>query len=245
MKSVVIFGGYSAIAEAVARRLIAPDIQFVLIGRNADRLSAVADDLRVRGAGGAETITADLADLDALPALVEQISSTAAPIELALLAHGTLPDQAAATADAAILRAAVEVNGMSHLLLSQLLIDRLTNQGTGTLAVITSVAGDRGRKSNYVYGAAKRLVSTYLEGLRHQCASSAVKVIDIRPGFVDTPMTAAFPKGALWSSADKVAGAILAAISADRSPAYVPRFWRLIMLIIRHLPEVIFKRMNL
>jgi short-subunit dehydrogenase len=118
-------------------------------------------------------------------------------------------------------------------------------QGSGSIAVISSVAGDRGRQSNYVYGAAKGLVTRFLQGLRNRLAKKGVQVLTIKPGFVDTPMTAAFKKGALWAQPDDVARGILAAIENGKNEVYLPGFWWLIMAIIRHIPEPIFKKLSL
>jgi decaprenylphospho-beta-D-erythro-pentofuranosid-2-ulose 2-reductase len=111
--------------------------------------------------------------------------------------------------------------------------------------VIGSVAGDRGRAGNYIYGAAKSAVETYLSGLRNRLASSGVSVITIKPGLVDTPMTAHLPKTALVASASDVARAIDRAIQRHRLVVYVPWFWRWIMLTIRMLPERLFMRMRI
>ena len=129
--------------------------------------------------------------------------------------------------------------------MSLYLAGHLAQQGSGTLAVIGSVAGDRGRKSNYCYGAAKGAVDSFLSGLRAELLSSNVNVLNIKPGFVDTPMTSEFKKGFLWRSADFVAGDIDKAVVKGKSVVYTPWFWRFIMLIIKCIPEVIFKRLPL
>jgi short-subunit dehydrogenase len=121
----------------------------------------------------------------------------------------------------------------------------MTRQGHGTIAVITSVAGDRGRQSNFVYGAAKAMVSTYLQGLRGRLLASGIHVVDIRPGFVDSPMTAAFKKGPLWSSPERVADIMVSAIRHKRHTVYAPHYWRIIMFAVRLLPEFLFKRIRL
>ena len=114
-----------------------------------------------------------------------------------------------------------------------------------SIAVISSVAGDRGRQSNYTYGAAKGGLSIYLQGLRHHLSKYQVQVLDIKPGFVDTPMTASFKKGLLWAQPEQAATCIRNAISKKKSVAYVPGFWKWIMLIIKLVPEVIFHKTNL
>lgn len=245
MTTIAIYGAYSAIAEATARRLATPDATFFLVGRDQARLTAMADDLTVRGAGAVHTATADLVDRDALPGLVDTMFDTLGEVDTVLLAHGTLPDQercAAAPEDA---YSAFEINAVSHIGLLTLIANRLERQRKGTIAAITSVAGDRGRRSNYVYGAAKRTVSTFLEGLRHRLAPSGVAVVDIRPGFVDTPMTRDVDKGALWASPDTVALGIVKAIRKRKAVAYVPAFWQGIMAIIRALPYFVFNKINI
>jgi short-subunit dehydrogenase len=129
--------------------------------------------------------------------------------------------------------------------LATVLANRFEAQRSGSIAVISSVAGDRGRQSNYVYGAAKGAVTLLLQGLRNRLSKSGVQVLTIKPGFVDTPMTAEFKKGALWAKPDDIAHGIVSAIDRRRDVVYLPGFWRLIMLIIRHIPEPIFKRMSL
>jgi len=239
MTNIAIFGAYSAIAEATARRLAKEGGAFFLVGRDRDKLERVAADLQVRGAKEAHVFAADLSETAQLEASIAALFDAFDTVDVALLAHGTLPDQKACEGDMGQTLAAIQLNGLSHIGLSTLLAGRFEQQGRGTLAVITSVAGDRGRQSNYVYGAAKRAVSTFLAGLRHRLAATDVRVIDIRPGFVDTPMTAAFDKGPLWAQPEKVAADIVRAIETGRAVVYTPWFWRYIMLIIRNLPAFV------
>ena len=111
--------------------------------------------------------------------------------------------------------------------------------------VISSVAGDRGRQSNYVYGSAKAAVTTFLQGLRNRLHPAGVQVLTVKPGFVDTPMTSAFPKGPLWASPEQIARGIHRAIQKRKDVVYLPGFWRLIMRVIREIPEAVFKRLSL
>lgn len=245
MTNIAIFGAYSAIAEATARQLAAPDSRFFLVGRDRVKLDQVAADLKVRGAKEAHVFACDLGDMAGLRASFEALYGEFDTVDIALLAHGTLPDQALCEGDAEQTLAALQINALSHIGLLTLLADRFELQGRGTLAVITSVAGDRGRKSNYVYGTAKRAVSTFLDGLRHRLADTDVRVIDIRPGFVDTPMTAAFDKGPLWAQPEKIGGDIVRAIEKGRPVVYTPWFWRYIMAIIRNVPAFVFHKTNL
>jgi short-subunit dehydrogenase len=241
----VIIGATSAIARATARLWVQPDASFYLVARDEDALLRIRDDLVARGAASVDAHVADLVDLDKHEALVTAIQESMTSIDVALIAHGSLPDQAAAQASCPAMLSALSANGLSQVMLLTLLANVLEEQGSGTLAVITSVAGDRGRQSNYIYGSAKALVSTYLAGLRNRLHGSAVHVLDIKPGFVDTPMTAHLDKGPLWASPEKVAAGITQAVSRRKHVVYLPGFWRLIMLVIRNIPEVIFKRLQL
>jgi len=168
-----------------------------------------------------------------------------AGLDVVLIAHGTLPDQSACEADIATALAEIELNAVATTSIALHAANHLEALGGGTLAVITSVAGVRGRASNYVYGSAKAQVSALLSGLRQRLAKKGVAVVDIRPGFVDTPMTASFPKGALWAQPAKVARDIVRAIDRGTPVAYTPWFWRWIMLVIRHIPQSVFNRIKL
>ena len=166
-------------------------------------------------------------------------------IDVALIAHGSLPDQAACAASVALTRRELEVNLLSVIDLLTLLAGRMESAGGGTLAVIGSVAGDRGRQSNYVYGTAKGALAIFLQGLAHRLAPTKVRVLTIKPGFVDTPMTAAFAKGPLWASPERVARDIERAIARGTRVLYTPWFWRWIMLVIRLVPTALFHRTKL
>ena len=158
----------------------------------------------------------------------------------------SLSDQGECEKSVAALRREFEVNALSTMALLTILANTFEARRTGTLAVISSVAGDRGRQSNYVYGAAKAAVTAFLSGLRQRLAKSNVDVLTIKPGFVDTPMTANIAnKGALWAKPDAVAAGIVRAIDKRRSVVYLPWFWALIMLVIKHIPEPIFKKLKL
>jgi decaprenylphospho-beta-D-erythro-pentofuranosid-2-ulose 2-reductase len=248
VKRIVIFGATSAIAQACARIWTARGCRIFLVGRNPAKLTAVLQDLDVR-AGGPGRIHAEAADLDVLAvheALIAKAEAAMGGIDVALIAHGTLPDQAACANDAAAALREIQTNALSVISLATLLARGFEARGAGQLAVISSVAGDRGRQSNYVYGAAKGMVSLFLQGLRNRLFASGVHVLTIKPGFVDTPMTAHIKKGGpLWASPEQVAKGIVWAIDRRRDVAYVPGFWRPIMAVIRALPESVFKRLHL
>jgi len=246
MRKVLIIGATSAIAEAAARSFAARGDALFLVARNAEHLRAVVADLNIRGAARADSATLDVTDFAAHEAVIEKAERDLGGIEIALIAHGTLSDQAQCEQSVDVMRREFDVNALSTLALLTALANRMEARRTGTLAVISSVAGDRGRQSNYVYGAAKAAVSTFLGGLRQRLAKSGVTVLTIKPGFVDTPMTAAIAnKGALWAQPDRVAAGIVQAIDRRRNIVYLPWFWRWIMLVIRHIPEPLFKRLKL
>lgn len=240
--NILIFGATSAIAEAVAARYATGGNRLFLIARNSEKLAALCE--RLPGAGAIETARADLARLEDHPGLIEAAFNWLQTVDLVLIAHGTLPDQARCEQDVEAALEALNVNGLSPISLLTELAPRMREQGHGTIAVITSVAGDRGRPSNYVYGTAKAMVSAFLQGLRGKLHGAGVHVIDIRPGLVDSPMTAHLPKGPLFATPDRVAGGIVNAVARKRHTVYIPGWWRLIMAIVRSLPDTIFKRLN-
>jgi short-subunit dehydrogenase len=241
---ILVVGATSAIAMATARLLAGQGAHLQLAARNPKRLETLAADLTVLGAAGVETLP-----FDATPATdYEQFAERAwgeAGIDLLLVAHGELPDQLEVQDDAAATRAVMETNAISVLALLAAFAGRFEARGGGAVAVIASVSGDRGRQSNYVYGAAKAAVAVYLQGLRNRLSSSGVQVLTIKPGFVDTPMTAHMRKGLFWAQPDTVARGILRALRSGRSEVYLPGYWRLIMWVIRLIPEPLFKRLSL
>ena len=241
----MIVGATSAIAEATARRFAGDGDRIALAGRNAGRLAAIAEDLRIRGAAQVEIVQLDANEFAAHEPAVSRAAEALGGLDTVLIAHGTLPDQRACEASVSATLDAITTNGTSVIALLTVLANRFQQQGSGTIGVISSVAGDRGRQSNYVYGTAKAAVSTFAQGLRHRLANTGVKVVTIKPGFVDTPMTASFKKGFLWANPDAVARRIHRAMARGEDVVYTPWFWRWIMMIVRAVPESIFKRTRL
>ncbi|MBB5752904.1 SDR family oxidoreductase [Prosthecomicrobium pneumaticum] len=240
---VALFGATSDIAVAYGRRCAEAGARLVLVGRDPAGLVASADDLRVRGAAAVEILHADFADLAGLPAVAEAAWAAFGGLDLALVAYGALPDQATLEADPAALAETLELNFVSPAVLADRLAARFEAARAGTIAVITSVAGDRGRRSNYGYGAAKGGCQRFLEGLRHRLAAAGVTVLDIRPGFVATKMTAHLPRGGpLWATPDRVAADIARAVARRKAVLYTPWFWGFIMMIVRALPRPLFHR---
>ena len=245
MPNILIIGATSAIAQAVARRFAADGATLFLIARHQEKLHAVAADLRVRGAQTVDTAVMDVLDYDQHLAVIQHVVECQGRLDVVLIAHGTLPDQKACAASFAHARREFETNALSVMSLLTHLANYFEAEKRGTIAVIASVAGDRGRQSNYVYGAAKGAVSLFMQGLRNRLAPAGVHVLTIKPGFVDTPMTSEFEKGLLWAQPDRVAGNIYRAIRKNKDVSYIPWFWRYIMIIIGAIPEFIFKRLHL
>jgi len=246
MQNVLIIGATSAIATATARRFASDGSRLFLVARNSHNLNELQKDIEVRGAESVATFQLDALEFEQHEKMIAAATEFLGPIDVALICHGTLPDQEACEKNWELASEAITVNGSSTLSMLTGLSKIMIEQERGCLAVVTSVAGDRGRQPNFVYGAAKSLVSTYLQGLRGTLFSKGVHVVDIRPGFVDTPMTAHIDeKGLLFSSPDKVADIIVNAIHKKKHTVYAPGYWRLILFIVNLLPEVIFKRLKI
>ena len=242
---VLIIGATSAIAHAVARRYAGRQAALFLIGRRLPALEANAADLTVRGAEAVGCAQLDANDHDRHEAVLAEAWAAYGGFDVALVAHGVLPDQAASERSVAATLASFDTNAASVIALLTLLANRFEAQGSGVLAVISSPAGDRGRASNYVYGAAKAAVTVFASGLRNRLHAKGVRVVTIVPGFVDTPMTADLAKGPLWAPPERVARDIVRALERGFGVVYTPWFWRWIMVVIRHLPERLFVRMKL
>ncbi|MBO9875591.1 MULTISPECIES: SDR family oxidoreductase [Xanthomonas] len=242
MQRVLIIGATSAIAEATARHYAARGAALHLLGRQAARLDAIASDLSARG-GKASVGVLDVNDGASHAAAFDTAWAALGGVDVVLIAHGTLPDQAACDASVELSMREFATNGTSTIALCAALVPRL--RAGATLAVISSVAGDRGRASNYLYGSAKAAVSAYLSGLGQRLRPEGINVLTIKPGFVDTPMTAAFKKGALWAKPDQIAKGILRAVAGRRAVTYLPGFWWAIMFVIKSIPEFVFRRIKL
>ena len=242
--NIVIVGANSAIAKATARLYAEQGHEFFLVGRNETGLAELANDLRVRGASAVTTRCLDVLAMDAHAALVAAAEKILQRIDLVLISHGSLPDQKRCEDDFELAQRELTVNGTSVISLAGRFANALKTQGHGILAVVTSVAGDRGRQPNYLYGAAKSLVSTYLQGLRGRLLPYGVHVVDIRPGLVDSPMTAHMEKGPLWATPEQVANKIVKAVHKQSHTVYAPGYWRLIMAMVKSIPDFVFKRLK-
>ncbi len=245
MKHILILGATSAIAQAAARIWAEEKCSFLLVARNALKLEAVANDLSSRGAPAVHCITSDLDNIQGHSALMQEVLEKLNDIDIALLAYGVLGSQQEGEDEFSKANEVLTTNFLSPCSLLTHLANYFESRKKGAIAVIGSVAGDRGRGSNYIYGSAKGGLALFTQGIRSRLAKVNVSVLLAKPGFTDTPMTAHLPKGILFSSADTVAEGIVESVRHKRDVVYLPWFWRLIMLIIKLIPESIFKKTKL
>ena len=246
-KRIVIIGATSAIAEHCARLWVKDDdIDLTLVGRNKEKTERIAADLRIRNPRSIlRVVEADFIEPASIVKLVESIVAEGS-IHIVLIAHGTLPDQSVCQQDLTTCRDALVVNAISPVLFAEAFVGHMEKAKQGTLAIVGSVAGDRGRKSNYVYGAAKGLIERYAQGLQHRMAGTGVKIVLIKPGPTDTPMTAQLKQQMVTlANAEDVARIIFYGINKGVPVIYAPSRWALIMMIIRHLPNIIFNKLDI
>ncbi len=244
-RKILVLGATSGIAEATCRIWAAEGARLFLVARNAEKLAAVAADLRTRGASFVDTAVADLDDTDKHPALLSHAVNSLTGLDVAYLAHGILGDQAKAEQDFNTAAQIIYTNYMAPVSLLTWLANFCVQRHAGTLAVISSVAGDRGRKSNYLYGSSKAGLSAFLGGLRNRVDREGVTVLAIKPGPVKTSMTSGMKGSEKFADVDKVAQGIVKAIDKRQDVLYVPFQWQPIMFVIRHIPERVFKKLNL
>lgn len=242
---ILIIGATSAIAHETAKCFAKDGAELFLVGRSSEKLASVQNDLKVRGAKRAESYVLDISQLDRHQEMIQSAIETLDGLDMALIAHGTLGDQRLSQENVAKTLEEFTTNCTSVISLLTLLANYFEPRKCGCIAVISSVAGDRGRQSNYVYGAAKGAVTAFLQGLRGRLAKSGVAVVTIKPGFVDTPMTASIRKGPLFASPRKVGAGIYHAMLKGKEVVYLPWFWRPIMLIVKSIPEPVFKKLSI
>ncbi len=242
----LVLGASSAIARAFAREVAAAGADVLLAGRDLVDLEAMAADLRLRGGRAAAMVRFDATDLASHDAFVDQVCAMAGPTTLnVFLAFGTMPSQDEIDRAPALAADVIAANFTGAVSVLHRLAGRLESARAGRIIALGSVAGDRGRLKNYVYGAAKAGLAAYLQGLRARLDRVGVPVTTIKPGFVDTAMTFGLPGMFLVADPAAVARACLRASLKGRETVYVPFFWWPIMAVIRHIPERIFKKLNI
>jgi short-subunit dehydrogenase len=241
----LIFGGTSKIAEEIARLAARDQSRILLVGRRHERLQHVAGDLLARGAASAEWIVADLADLSCHGSVIAEAESRLPDFDTVLFSFGTLTvnDRAESLVEYALAEIGTNFNSMVSLL--TLLGPYFERRKAGCITVISSVAGERGRRSNYIYGAAKGALSIFLQGYRARLFRCGVRVLTVKPGMVKSPMTAHLPDSRLLASAHSVGERIYREMTrGSKDVLYVPGYWRYLMSGVRAIPEWLAKRMT-
>jgi decaprenylphospho-beta-D-erythro-pentofuranosid-2-ulose 2-reductase len=243
---IVVIGATSGIAEHCCRLWLAEGpAELVLVARDGAKVDKIAADLRVRSpASTVTTVQGDFLDRAFVQKVVDD-AVTASPVDIALIAHGWMPENQVGL-DLATCEQILDVNAVSPVLFAEAFAAHFVKAGRGTIAIIGSVAGDVTRKANYLYGASKALLTRYAQGLDHRLLGSGVKVVLIKPGPTDTAMTSHMKEaGKRMAPVEDVARATVEGIKLGKSVVYTPRIWQLIMLIVRHIPRPIFNRLPL
>ncbi len=245
MLNMIVIGATSRIAQETIRHFARDGAHFFLVARSADKLALVASDLEAHGARSVTTHVMDVNAFDQHQPMLDAATEALGMIDSVLIAHGTLSDQEQAQTDVDYMLSEFSTNFSSAAALLTRVANIFEAQGRGSITVISSVAGDRGRGSNYVYGSAMAAKTAFLQGLRNRLAKHNVHVLTVKPGPVDTPMTAHLTSGPRKADPKQVGQQIYRAMKARRDVVYTPPIWRLIMLVIRHIPERIFKKLSL
>ena len=246
MKKILIFGACSSIAKCCARIWAKRGSALYLVGRNEEHLETLAKDLKIRGAAKVYSYVADINLIEKHLFILKSAEQSMIGIDSVFIAHGSLPNQKVCEQSIDMTIEEIKTNSISTISILTIAANYFEKKGVGNISVISSIAGDRGKSSNYIYGASKAMVTTFTSGLRQRLFKSNVTVVTIKPGFVDTPMTKSFEKGLLWVKPEVIAKKIVKAIDDNRNDeVYLPFFWWIIINIIKIIPQSIFKRIKL
>lgn len=240
----IILGATSTMARAFARQAAERGAALLLLGRDMPALKRIATDCELRGALSAKAVAFDARKPEKFAAIIGDAAMATGPLSAAVFV-GSMPEQTAIDADPGLIDGVVQDSFTGPARFLQALAPVLEDRGSGTIIGVGSVAGDRGRLGNYVYGAAKAGFATYLSGLRNRLGRAGVHVMTVKPGFVDTAMTWGIEGMFLVAAPEDVARSLMKGIEKKRNVIYVPFFWRYIMLIIRSIPEFIFKKLSI
>ena len=245
MKRIIIIGGTSLIAEHCARLWTKKPTELVLVGRNLNKLNRIAQDLKVRSPDSIiSSVICNFSDPISIQMTVNELSTS--KLDIVLIAHGCLARNELLSNDISLCNEMLYINGISACIFSEAFANQMELNDAGKLIVISSVAGERGRKSNYVYGAAKSMLTIFTEGLQHRLGKTNVKVFIVKPGPTETPMTAhLMKKNISLASPEHVAKQIVAGVNKGVHTIYSPSKWRLIMFIVRQIPNALFKHLDL
>ena len=246
MKNIVIIGANSAIAEALAREYCRSAKKIYLLSRDTIKLRKVANDLRIRGNAEIFFSKVDVNKYEKHKSIIHKIFLKLSTVDLFIFASGSLAKQREIENSFEKIHHELSTNSIGIISLLSYIVPKLEVQkNNSVISVITSVAGDRGRKSNYIYGASKGLLSIYLQGLRGRLHKSHVHILDIKPGLIISPMTKSIKKNFLWRKPSEISSSIQKAIHTRKTVVYVPWFWKFIMIIIKIIPEKIFNKLNI
>jgi decaprenylphospho-beta-D-erythro-pentofuranosid-2-ulose 2-reductase len=245
VQSVLVLGGGSDIALATVRRLVADRTRtVVLAARRPERLSDVVGELRAASAGTVEAVAFDAADTGAHAGFVEDVFARFGDFDVVLLAFGVLGNQQSAEADAGAALEVIRTNYLGAVSVAIPVAARLRAQGHGTLVVLSSVAAERPRRANFVYGSSKAGLDAFAQGLGDSLVGSGARVLVVRPGFVRTKMTAGLPGAPLSTTPEAVAAAVADGLRGDAHTIWVPPALRWLMAVLRHLPRPLFRRIR-
>lgn len=245
MLNIVIIGATSAIAHATAKNFAADGAHFFLVARSQEKLDIVCTDLKARGASAIDTYIMDANNLDQHQAMWDAAQEKLGQVDSLFIAHGILGDEEKAQTDVETMQYVLDTNFTSVAALLTTTAPYFEKQKRGNITVISSVAGDRGRPSNYVYGTAMAAKTAFLQGFRGRMAKSRVDVVTVKPGRVKSPMTAHLPSSPLLAEPDAVGKDIYNAMKKGKNTIYTPNYWAVIMGIIRLIPDAIFKRLSM
>lgn len=244
MKKILVLGAYSGIAQATLEFLTKKDVALYLVGRDQTKLKIVKDHLQSFGNSIIYIDDLDFNNLEQHSDLLNRAIQKMGGLDILFVCYGILPSQKDLEKNPSKIVENYQTNAISTIHFVSLVANYFEEKKQGVIAVVSSVAGDRGRKSNYFYGSAKSCVDTFLEGLRHRLYHTNVKVITIKPGMVDTPMIKDIDKKVLVANPERVAKDIIKAFEKQKDVVYTPWFWKYIMFVIRALPRGIFYRLD-
>lgn len=242
---ILVFGASSTIAFEVEKIWSNNQNELVLVGRDESKLNRIANDLKIRGAKQVYTYIKDLLHYEDADEFVNSLWIKHSGFDVVFMAHGVLGEQRSDEKKAVDTVQIINANFVSHAAFLTPIANLMEKQGYGKIAVITSVAGDRGKQSNYIYCSAKAAKIAFLSGLRNRLFPAGISVTELRLGFVETAMTEHFKKGALWAKPDKIAKCISSSIDNKKDIVYLPKIWFFIMLIIKNIPEFLFKKLKM
>lgn len=243
-ENIVIFGAYSAMIRSTLRNYAKEGSKFVLVGRNASKLESTAKDLQTWGAKLVKTIACDLNQTPEHDHVWSNSLKILGSVNRVIIAYGSLGAQDLEEKDYQTALSSIQTNFLSVVSLLTIISNHLEADGCGQIVVISSVAGDRGRASNYVYGSSKAALSSFLSGLRQRLSQSGVNVLTVKPGIVKTPMTAHLKESLIMAKAEAVGQDIYWAMQKNSDVVYTPKFWAVIMFVIKLIPERIFKKLR-